>query len=140
MTVRGFRPRLLSIGAALLFVCGAAIAPGINAALAPPDAPTPPGAEELAAQIRDRFDSAMEVPLPAYRVAIREWQERGGSYLVRVEVYDLVFGFSPRLGYAIAGCWRPGSRGLPFSGGWADDDVQLADVLFGWNSIPAICP
>lgn len=82
----------------------------------------------------------MEIPLPAYRVAIREWQERGGSYLVRVEVYDLFFGFSPRRGYAIAGCWTPGSRGLAFSGGWADDDVQFADVLFQWNSIPATCP
>lgn len=139
MTSRGSRGKLLVVGASLVLLLVVVVVPGFNAALAPPDTPAPLGAEALAVEIRDRFDSAMEIGFPAYRVAIREWRERNGSYLVGVDVYAVTFGPSPRRGYAIAGCWRPGSRGLSFSGGWADDAVQLADVLVQWNSIPSTC-
>jgi len=114
-------------------------APAFSAATAPADVPTPPGAELLAAQIRDRFDSAMEMRVPAFRVAIREWVERDGSFLVRADVYSLLTGLSARRGYAIAGCWKADPRGgLAFAGGWADD-ARLADILWQWNSIGP-CP
>jgi len=101
--------------------------------------PTPRGAEPLAAEIRDRFDSAMEMRVPAFRVAIREWVERDGSFLVRADVYSLLTGLSARRGYAIAGCWKADPRGgLAFAGGWADD-ARLADILWQWNSIGP-CP
>jgi hypothetical protein len=84
------------------------VTPAVNAALAPPDAPTPAGAELLAADIRARFSSAMDEPLPSYRVAIRQWEiKEPRSYLVRVDVYNIAYGLSPRIGYAMAGCWEP---------------------------------
>lgn len=117
---------------ATLFVVGSAA----NAALAPPDVPTPPGAEGLADEIHATFSSAMDAPVPSFRVAIREWEfQEPRSYLVRVEVYNLAFGFSPRTGYAIAGCWEPGSG---FAGGWAVDDIAIADIRAQFESIS--CP
>lgn len=115
--------------------------PGIGAHLAPADAPAPAGAGSLADAIRGRFDAAMELPIPAYRVAIREWEVRGRSYLVRVEVYDLLFGLGARRGYAIVGCWEPGGPlGNGFGGGWADDASALADVRAQFDSVPRECP
>lgn len=130
----------LPVAAGVVAVLIITAAPAINAVMAPPDALTPPGAESLAAEIRDRFDSAIEMRVPAFRIAIREWVERDGSYLVRVDVFSLLTGSSPRRGYAIAGCWKPDPRRAPtFAGGWADDDVMLVDVLWSWNSIGP-CP
>lgn len=128
-------PLLLAAGGAIILV--ALLAPAVAAALAPPDVASPPGAELLAAEIRDGFDEAMDVSFPAYRVAITDWQARSGSHLVRVAVYDIAFGFTPRTGYAVAGCWKPGSA---FDGGWADNATSLAEVDAMWASVPASCP
>jgi hypothetical protein len=113
------------------------VVPGVSAALAPPDVPTPAGAEALADDIRARFSSAMDAPLPSFRVAIREWEAgEPRSYLVRVEVYNLAFGWTARTGYVIAGCWEPGSG---FAGGWVVDEVAIADIRAQFDSITA-CP
>lgn len=135
-------PRLSRLIAGALVAAVVLVAiPGIGAYLAPADAPTPAGAEALAKAIHGRFGAAMELPIPAYRVAIREWEARGGSYLVRVEVYDLLFGFGTRRGYAIVGCWESdGPLGDGFGGGWADDAAQLADVRAQFDSVPGDCP
>lgn len=114
------------------------LAPAVAATLAPPDVEPPPGAELFAAQVRDRFDENVELALPPYRVALTSWEVvKGESYLVRVAVYDVLFGFTPRSGYASVGCWTPESS---MAGGWADDPLSIAEMEWMWASAPAFCP
>lgn len=115
----------------------ALLAPAIAAALAPPDIKPPPGAELFAAQVRDRFDENVGLDFPPYRTALTSWEVKGESYLVRVAVYDVLFGFTPRYGYASVGCWTPESS---MAGGWVDDPLSIAEMEWMWASAPAFCP
>lgn len=109
--------RAVAIVLAMLLLLVVAV-PAFVAAIAPADAPVPPGAELLAADIRSDFWSQIDAPLPPFRTIIRRWERSGeSSYLAEVEIYDLAYGPSPRRGLALAPCWSPG---MTFAGGWLD--------------------
>lgn len=82
------------------------------------DAPPPPGAEDLAEQIRETFWKENDVPFPPFRTVVARWETFGShSYIAEVQVHDLVFGPLPKRGLVIAPCW---SRTGVFRGGWLD--------------------
>jgi hypothetical protein len=110
--------------------------PLVAAIAAPDDATTPPGAEELARQIKEQFAIELDVDMPPYRTRIAGWRIDGHSYLAEVEVYDILFGSSPRRGLALAGCWD-GDTG--WSGGWADTPEAEADLRAEFESGAASC-
>jgi len=113
-------------------------APALVAATAPADAPTPIGAERLAADIRSNFWSQMDAPLPPFRTVIRRWERSGdSSYLAEVEVYALAYGLTPRRGLALAPCW---SADMAFSGGWLDIPGNQDDLRREFLAAAASCP
>lgn len=137
MTRRPRRLGLLLSGilVAALLVVGV---PGLTAALAPPDVPTPAGADALAQDIQRSLASEMELRVPAYRVAIRGWEQVGlNSYLVSVEVYDLLFGLGSRRALVAAPCWSPGRA---YSAGWADDVASEGEVRASFQDGAKACP
>ena len=82
------------------------------------DAPPPPGAEDLADQVRATFWKENGVGFPPFRTVTARWETFGAhSYIVEVQVYDLLFGPFPKRGLVIAPCW---SRTGTFRGGWLD--------------------
>jgi hypothetical protein len=99
---------------------------GLPAVFAPPDVATPAGAELLASDIRSSLGTELELRVPAYRVALRNWEQSGeSSYLVTVEVYDIRFGLSSRRAMVVAPCWQPGR---PFAAGWINEPPEEADI------------
>jgi hypothetical protein len=109
--------RLVLIGvlAAPIVFGGATV---LAAATAPPDALEPPDAAGLGEAIRSGFWSAIDLPLPPIRTAIRSYERYPkGSFIAQVEVFDIVFGPTPRKALVIAVCW---SINHAFSGGWLD--------------------
>ncbi len=108
--------RLVLIG--LLAVSVVFGGPTLLAATAPPDALEPPDAAGLGEAIRSGFWSAIDVPLPPIRTAIRSYERYpNGSFIAHVQVFDVVFGPAPRGALVIAVCW-PVTHA--FSGGWLD--------------------
>jgi hypothetical protein len=130
------RPRVAGAIAIVAVVLVLAGLPLFAAVAAPPDATTPPGAEELARQIKEQFASELDVDVPPYRTRIANWETHGASYVVDVEVYDILFGSLPRRGLALAGCW---DRNEGFSGGWADTPEAEADLRAQFESGASSC-
>ncbi|HYN70362.1 MAG TPA: hypothetical protein VEX41_09145 [Candidatus Eisenbacteria bacterium] len=103
----------------LSIALAAIVGPAIVGAALSADAPTPPGAEDLAEEIRATFSKELEVPFPPFRTRLARWETFGShSYIVEVQVYDLLFGPFPKRGLVTAPCW---SRSGVFSSGWLDD-------------------
>lgn len=94
------------------------VGPAVVGAALTADAPTPAGAEDLAEEIRATFSKKVDVPFPPFRTRLERWETFGShSYIVEVQVYDLLFGPFPKRGLVTAACW---SRDGDFRGGWLD--------------------
>ena len=105
---------LLVLSLALAVIVGLTIA---GAALSS-EAPPPPGAEDLAVQIRASFWKDNDVRFPPFRTVLARWEVFGpNSFIAEVQVYDLLFGPFPKRGLVTAACW---SRTEVFRSGWLD--------------------
>ena len=116
--------RLVDEHAARLLLVAAVVAIGLGPSMlaveaaSAQEAPTPRGAEALAADIRESFWKQIDLRLPPFRTVITKWETAyPNSYLAEVDVYDLLFGLGPRKGLLLAVCWAPGRS---YSGGWLD--------------------
>jgi hypothetical protein len=136
--IRAPRGRLVPVAiAAITVVCVVAGLPLAAAVAAPADATTPNGADDLARQIKEQFAVEMDVDVPPYRTRIAGWEIHGASYLVDVEVFDILFGLSPKRALVLAACW---DRNGGFSGGWADTAEAEADLRAEFETAAASCP
>lgn len=98
----------------------------LAAATAPPDVTEPVQAAGLAEEIRSRFWSAIDLPLPPIRTAIREYEQYpSSSFLIRVEVFDVLSGPTPRQALVLAVCWPIRHS---FAGGWLDSASAETEI------------
>ena len=112
------RSNLLWIPLALSLALAGMVGPAIVGAALSSDAPPPPGAEDLADEIRTTFWKENDVGFPPFRTVLARWETFGShSYIVEIHVYDLLFGPFPKRGLVTAPCW---SRTGAFGGGWLE--------------------
>ncbi len=108
------------------------------AAAAAADAREPPEAAGLADAIRTEFWSAIDVPIPPIRTAVRSYEVYPKrSFIVHVEIFDFLFGPVPRRALVLAPCWRADHG---FSGGWADTAAAEAQLRSDFADALVQCP
>ncbi len=122
---------VVTIGAATI------VPPVFSMMVAAADAPEPVEAAGLGDAIRRQFWSAIDVPLPPLRTAIRSYEiYPRRSFIVRVDVYDVAFGPVPRPALVLAPCWKPGQA---FAGGWVDNPSAEADLRAEFTTASEWC-
>ena len=131
-----------TVAAALLLVVVFSAAEIVSttamAVAAAADAREPPEATGLADAIRSEFWSAIDVPIPPIRTAVRSFESYPKrSFIVDVEVFDFLFGPVPRRALALAPCWGADHG---FSGGWVDTAAAEAQLRSDFADALVQCP
>ncbi len=108
------------------------------AATAAADAREPLEAAGLADAIRSEFWSAIDVPIPPIRTAVRSFESYPKrSFIVHVEIFDFLFGPVPRRARVLAPCWGADHG---FSAGWVDTAAAEAQLRSDFADALVQCP